>query len=71
MALDSKVGFVLQSKGRGEARVFMANTLSRIPTVGEMIKVSFKGSKGIVADVAEVIKYLHFLLNRCKVLIVC
>lgn len=51
VALNSKVGFVLQSKGRGEARVFMADTLSRIPTVGEMMKVSFKDGKGMVADI--------------------
>lgn len=54
IAVDGEMGFVLQSKGRGEARILMSNCLSRVPTEGEMISVSFKAGLGIVSDFAVV-----------------
>lgn len=44
------VGLVFQSMGRGEARVFLASTLSRVPEVGEMMKVTFREGRGQMED---------------------
>lgn len=50
VAVEERLGLVFQSKGRGEGRALLIDSLSRVPEVGEMMKVSFRDGKGLVAD---------------------
>jgi len=52
LAIDLTEKAVFQSKGRGGFRLLPTAALSRVPEVGEMMRVTFKDGHGKVADKA-------------------
>lgn len=50
LAIDLTEKAVFQSKGRGGFRLLPVDLLSRVPEVGEMMRVTFREGRGQVAD---------------------
>lgn len=48
--VDDRLGLVFQSQGMGKGVVHVAESLSRVPDVGEMATIKFKDGQGAVAD---------------------